>query len=177
MARYYSLFEGRHRERLRDRVDRQGRGRVRCVDAWLETDRGVRTETVATGQDVKVVMLLENTTHSPVKNLDAGVGIFTQGNMFTASLSTQEARIAPFEVDRMIRVELVAPRFPLNAGQFYFNCSVRSAFGAYEFEDLVENAGSFTIDYGDYHGVGQSSGGFLSMNQTARVIPVRGSAR
>lgn len=60
-------------------------------------------------------------------------------------------------------------RLTLNSGQFYLNASVRSAIGAYEFEDLVENAKQFTVDYGDFHGIGQSSGGFMSLAHRASV--------
>ena len=47
--------------------------------------------------------------------------------------------------------------------------NVRSATGNFEYDDLVENVKTLSVDYGDFHGIGQSSGGFVSIEHISSV--------
>jgi lipopolysaccharide transport system ATP-binding protein len=169
LGRYYKSFDQRSGGEIAARVDRKGRGRARVVDAWIENESGQRVETVITGQPVIFKLHIRNMTGSPLHKLNAGIGIFTLGNMFAASLSAQEGGVYAFDLEDEAIISLRIPKIPLNQGQFYFNCVVRSAAGAYEFDDLVENAMVFMVDYGDFHQVGQASGGFVSIEHSASV--------
>jgi lipopolysaccharide transport system ATP-binding protein len=169
LERYYRIFQDEKPADLADRLDRNGRGRARIVDAWIEDESGARVETLLTGQALTFKMRIKNMTEAPLSKLNAGIGIFSQNNQFIASLSTNEAGIESFDLGRECTVCLKIDRLPLNQGQFYYNAVVRSAVGAFEFDDLIENAHSFSIDYGDFHGIGQSSGGLFSIAHSARI--------
>lgn len=167
LSHYYSLFDKADEGPLADRLDRRGRGRVRVIDVWVENEQGRRVETVITGQALVFRMHIRNMTNKPVRNLKANIAIFTFTNMFAASLSTVEGGLGAFTVEDERIVSFRVEKLPLNQGQFYFNCSVRSATGAYEYDDLIENAKTLHIDYGDFHGIGQSGGGFVSIEHHA----------
>jgi len=170
LGRYYRLFGDTAGGDIATRTDRQGRGRVRITDLWMENGRGDRVETLVTGQPAIFKLVLTSTDRRPIRNLNAGVAIFSLSNMFVTSLSTQEGGISSFDMDgTTTTITLKVDRLSLNSGQFYFNASVRSSTGAFEFEDLVENVMMFSVDFGDYHSIGQSSGGFMSISHRADI--------
>ena len=172
LSRYYRLFQQEQPDSLAERLDRKGRGRGRIIDAWIEDGQGARIDTVVTGQHVAFVLRIRNMGDNPLVNVSSGVGIFSLNNQFLASVSTVESRISAFDIDRECVIRLEIPRFPLNQGQYYFNAVLRSASGAFEYDDLIENAATFSVDYGDFHGIGQSSGGLVSIEHSASVAEV-----
>ena len=169
---YYRLFETEERALISSRTDREGRGRVRIIDLWIENDLGDRVDTLITGKPAIFKLLIKSEEKSVIRSLNAGIAIFTMGSMFVASLSTQEGGGYSFDMENPeVLVTFRIDRLTLNNGQFYLNAVVRSAIGAYEFDDLVENAKEFLVDYGDFHGIGQSSGGFMSLAHQVSVKP------
>lgn len=172
LAHYYRLFQQANQLAISDRKDRQGRGRVMIVDAWVENASGDRVETIITGQAVSFRMRLRNMTESMIRNLNASFAVFSQNNLYVANLSVHEGARDSFDIERECIVSIQVPRFPLSAGQFYVNCVVRTSSGAFEYDDFVEEAILFSVDYGDFHGVGSASGGFLSIEHTATVVNV-----
>lgn len=175
LAHYYKLFQDGRTENLSDRLDRKGRGRGRIVDAWIEDGQGTRTETVITGQHIRFVLRIKNMGDKPLASLSAGIGVFSLNNQFIASLTTTESRIPTFDIEDECLVTLEVPRFPLNQGQYYFNAVLRSASGAFEYDDMIDNVATFSVDFGDFHGIGQSSGGLLSIEHRATIELVGGS--
>jgi lipopolysaccharide transport system ATP-binding protein len=172
MARYYALFDREIRDTLRRREDRTGFGHVRIVDAWVSNGRRERTQTVVTGDDVYISIRIENQGVEPVGGLIVQAEIFSFGNLLVAALSTGGNE--PLTITRSATVEFAIPRLMLNAGLFSLTCRVRHADG-YD-EDVIENAISIGIDFGDFHGIGQSSGGFLSLAHKAALPPHNGAA-
>jgi len=177
LAQYHAQFESRRSGTVQDRTDRAGRGRVKCVDAWIEDRDGKRVETIETGQEVKFVLLVQNMTQDPVRNLKAGVFIFSHTNLHTANLGTWEGGYVPFIVRTLSQITLTVPRFPLNVGKFYYSCVVRSTISDFEIEDHVDDAGNFNVERGDYHrtgetvgGIGISGVGIVSVEHKAEVV-------
>lgn len=167
---YYRLFETEERGLIASRTDREGRGRVRIIDLWIENDLGDRVDTLITGKPAVFKLLIKSKEKSVIRSLNAGIAIFTMGSMFVASLSTQEGGLYSFDMENPeMLVTFRIDRLTLNNGQFYLNAVLRSAIGAYEFDDLVENAKEFLVDYGDFHGIGQASGGFMSLEHRAFI--------
>jgi lipopolysaccharide transport system ATP-binding protein len=170
LSRYYGLFEKNQINDIASRLDRQGMGRVRIVDAWIEASDGGRVNTMITGQALKFMLRVKNTTSKPVRNLKASFGVFSLNNQFITSISTREGGLPTFDVDNECTVAIEIPKLALNHGQFYFNAAVRSASGAFEFDDLLEKAGAFFVDYGDFHQAGEASGGVFCMAQKASLF-------
>lgn len=174
LAYYYRMFQQNSQPAIAGRKDRQGRGRIRIMDAWIENDSGDRVETIITGQAVNFRMRLRNMTGSVIRNLNAAFAIFSQTNLYVANLSVHEGARDSFDMEQESIVSIRVPKFPLSAGQFYVNCVVRSASGAFEYDDFVSEALLISVDYGDFHGVGTASGGFLVIEHTATVEAVPG---
>ena len=168
---YYASISAIGESSLRDRTDRKGQGRVRFIDTWIENQDGNRIETLVTGQEAKFVLLLESTSNRVIKNLDAGVAICTSSNQYISGISTYASGQPPFEVGRATRIELVVPKWPLNAGKYYYNCNVNSYQVVWQTEDHVEHAGEFMVDFGDYHGIGQAAGGLVLMEHYSKITP------
>ena len=172
IRRYYQAFEQEHERRLEDRKDREGLGRARFVDAWLENKHGERVQTVNTGQDVRIVMLVRNVAAEPRRRLKAGIFLYARGEIHLADLGTWESGHGPFDLQDRLRVEISIPKLPLNAGEYHATCYLRSWGGAYEIEDLVTQAMRFVVDHGDFHGIGQMTGGMISIPHKAAVHAV-----
>ena len=169
IGRYYQLCRSSSggETNLETRTDRLGHGRVRFRDIWVENARGERVEILITGQPATFKLRLEG---SAVKDLNATIVINTLANVYVGSFSTLEAGISSFTSnDGTTIISLKTEKLPLNFGQFYVNASVRSVLGDHEFEDLLENAMTFSVDRGDFHGMGETSGGLVSFPQSASV--------
>jgi len=169
IRRYYAAFEDDLQLTLEHRRDREGLGRVRLTGAWLENKVGERVQTVNTGQDITIVMIVKNTSGQPRRNLKAGIFLYARGEIHLADLGTWESGHAPFDVHDEARIEIHIPRLPLNAGQYQLTCCVRSWGGAYEIEDMIGHASSFMVDHGDFHGIGQMTGGMISIAHSTTV--------
>jgi lipopolysaccharide transport system ATP-binding protein len=169
IRKYYSMFESTKRTSLASREDREGLGRIKFIDAWLENAKGDRVWTVNTGQTMKIVMIAKNHSGQPMHNLKAGVFLYARGEVHVADLGTWESNHPPFSIDDTARIEIDISRLPLNAGQYQVTCCVRAWGGAYEIEDMVTQAFHFTVDHGDFHGIGQTTGGMFSIAHTSSV--------
>jgi len=169
VRRYYSMFEEQQSVSLEHRTEREGRGRIRFTAGWIENGVGERVQTVNTGEDIKIVLLVKNLSGQPIHNLKTSVFILAHGEVHVADVGTWESGAAPFSVDKEARIEIAISRLPLNAGQFSMHCVIRSYGGAFEIEDMLEHALPLTVDHGDYHGIGQMTGGMISIAHSASV--------
>jgi lipopolysaccharide transport system ATP-binding protein len=145
LQKYFASFETFDARAIATRTDRIGRGRVRFTGAWIENERGERVKRLRPGERATFVLILANKTPAPVKNLYVSIAIFSLDNLFIGSISTRECLLPPIEVADGARVEFTIDDLPLNPGQFYINANVQTSLGAYEFDDLVENAGTFDV--------------------------------
>lgn len=171
MQQYFASFETFDARALGTRIDRLGRGRVRFVDAWFEDEHGQRVKRLTSGRPASVILILANKTGAPVKNILVTVAIFSLDNLFVGSLSTRESGLAPIEVGEATRIELSVDALPLNAGQFYINCNAQTSLGAYEYDDLVENAGIFDVDNAGDASADELSAALLRTPYAVRVEP------
>ncbi len=167
---YYASLTEAETPTLGERTDREGRGRFRFVDSWLEDEYGKRVQTVVPGRLVKFVLLYENTTSEQLRDLSAGIAIWTPGNLFVTGLGTDNLdQQINLEGGRSGRLECIVPKWSLNIGKYYYNLMARSSRTGDEIEDHVQQAGVFSVDYGDYYGRGRAPGGFMMMDYQFRI--------
>ena len=167
---YYASLTEAETPTLGERTDREGRGRFRFVDSWLEDEYGKRVQTVVPGRLVKFVLLYENTTSEQLRDLSAGIAIWTPGNLFVTGLGTDNLdQQINLEGGRSGRLECIVPKWSLNIGKYYYNLMARSSRTGAEIEDHVQQAGVFSVDYGDYYGRGRAPGGFMMMDYQFRI--------
>ncbi len=140
--------------KLAERKDRQGDGRLRFIDTWIEDDKGNRVRAVRTGQTLKIVALYKMREGETLKNLwvafaianQRGIKITDLGNVYTGDRFNGN-------VPRVGRVECVVPELSLNRGTYSYNVSADSAGSGTE--DWVLQAGWFEVEGGDFYGTGR----------------------
>ena len=163
--RYYSSLAQTQATTLRDRSDREGQGRFRFVDTWVEDEDGKQVWTIVPGRPAKFVLKYETPGDEEVRDIAVSVAILSPANMYVANLGTEETgQQLNFKIPRSGRLECVVPKWSLNVGQFYYNVMARSSRPPFEIEDFVQHAGRLDVDYGDYFNVGRAPGGFMMMD-------------
>ena len=151
------------------RRDKNWLNRLTIVGARLQNRRGNTVEVVASGDLVRFVVDVQNNTGDVVSNLKVSIFLYTAEGTHLADLGIWESGSRPFSVADRARVSVEVPRLPLNRGQYRYSVVVRSAIGAGEIDDMIENIGRFTVDFGDFHGIGSSTGGLVSIEHAATV--------
>lgn len=170
IATYYGLVDQAAGTPILQRKDRVGRGNIVIEDVWIEAASGERLSTFMTGQSLEFVIALRNVSGAEAKNLLAGIAIYDSTGLFVASLTTTEGGYHGFDMGERCVVRLRVPKLPLNSASFRFDCGIsKRTIGALITEDKIEAAGQFTVDYGDFHGIGFSSGGLVSIAHKAQL--------
>lgn len=136
---------------VRERRDREGLGRFRFVDTWVEDEFGNRVQTVSSGRQVKFVMEYEIAADELVRDIDVGVAITKLDHTPVTDLSTDD--VGPsLDVSnhKSGRVECLIPKFPINGGSFYYTIIARSRATGGEIEDYLQQAGRFAARPGPF---------------------------
>ncbi len=167
VQKYYGLFESDQGEMAKRSREKDWLNRLSIVGAHVENEFGNPVQFVSSGGYIRFVVNIENMTKKRVSNLKLSIFLYTSEGTHLADLGTWESGAEPFSVDRHAKVMVEVPRLPLNRGQYRYSVVVRSAGGAYEIDDMIENIGSFTVDFGDFHGIGSAVGGLFSVDHTA----------
>ncbi len=139
--------------RLRDRTDRQGDGRIRFIDSWIENDKGDRSNIFRSGELLKIVLAYEVKEGLALSNITASIAINSIKNISVTLLRNDNTGDS-FEgqIPSSGRLECIVKRLPLNVGSYSYNVSVHSLGGL---EDWVPHAGSFDVEPGDFFGTGR----------------------
>lgn len=168
VQKYYGLFDSEHAmiERVKEK---SWLGRVEIVGAHLENGSGQTVEFIASGDSARFVVSIENKIGGEVGNLKVSLFLYTSDGVHLADLGIWESGAEPFSVKERVKVTIRVPKLPLNRGAYRYSVVVRSAGGAYEIDDLVENIGSFTVDFGDFHGIGSAVGGLVSIDHSTSI--------
>jgi lipopolysaccharide transport system ATP-binding protein len=170
---YYGLFEKQAETEVNRRIEPSWLGRVRIVGVTVEDEVGRPIQFVASGARVRFVVNLENTTPEKISNLKVSLFLYSADGTHIADLGIWESGAEPFEIDRSASVVIDVSRLPLNRGGYRLSAVVRSARGAYEIDDLIENVGTFDVDYGDFHGIGSAVGGLISIDHKTSIENVK----
>lgn len=139
---------------LRDIKDRNGEGRLRFVETWIENRNGERVSCVKSGDYIKIIAQYEIKNYTDVHDLAVGFALSTIIGIPLTDLSNV------FSGDQFIgtapkngRVECVLPRLPLNSGSYFYNIIARSGD---VIEDWILKAGKFDVESSDYFGSGKT---------------------
>lgn len=137
---------------LKDRTDRQGDGRIRFTDTWIEDETGNRVSNVKMGSRVKIVAGYEIQRHSRINSLTVAFAINSINNVAVTDLSNTTSGNAFNNIPERGRVECIIPKLPLNVGRYSYNVIARSSMGI---EDWVMEAGFFDVEAGDFFDSGK----------------------
>ena len=148
---YYSSLAQTQATTLRDRSDREGRGRFRFVDTWVEDEYGNRVQTVSSGRQVRFVMSFEIGPKQETRELNVGVAIHKLDNTGVTDMGLEEiGQRLDFSGHKDGRLECIIPKLPLNGGAFYYNLMARSRAPGKIVEDYIQHAGTFEVRPGPF---------------------------
>jgi hypothetical protein len=122
----------------------------------VEDLNGQRLQTVTAGQGIKLVVRYELAPGQQIRNPAISFGVYTQRGAPMTRLYSRVAATEGFadELPPHGRFECLIPRLHLNTGSYMYH--VKAEIGPdEEAEDLVYQAGSFTIAQGDFYGTGK----------------------
>jgi lipopolysaccharide transport system ATP-binding protein len=144
--------------RLADRTDRVGHQRLRLIETWVEDLNGQRLQTVASGQGIKLVVRYELAPDQRIRNPGISFGVYTERGAPMTRLYSRVAATEGFadELPSHGRFECLIPRLHLNTGSYMYHVKAEIGPGdGEEAEDLINQAGSFTVAQGDFYGTGK----------------------
>lgn len=171
--RYLSIQRETSPILLRERKDRQGDGRIRFIDTWVENTKGQRTSIVKSGENIKIVAQYEVKNGEYIRNINVAFALYTIKNIVLTDLSNSSTGdVFLQEITKKGRVECYIPKLPLNNGTYLYNVIIRSGEGI---EDWVQQAGGFQVETGDYFGSGKTVGpahGMILIDQKWSLIEI-----
>lgn len=159
IAHYVELVRNANPTSLRDRKDREGEGRVRFTETWVEDFDGNRLHRAAGGQDIKIVAQYEVQEDTDISRLSASFAVSSVHGGVVVNLGTDafgEGFAGVIPTKGVITCSI--PRLPLNSGEFSYSVFIQSDKSPYGFEDWVKNAGTFIVEPGDYYRTGHIPG-------------------
>ncbi len=150
---------------LRQRRDREGIGRLRFTETWVEDRQGRRVRRVVSGQPVTIVATYEVQDGEVVSDVVVSFAVLTVRGLVVVDLGTDTTPEKEFSgaIPKRGRVECHIDQLPLNSGEFVYNVLARSARSGQEVEDWVKQAGVFSVEPGDYYNNGRIPGNLSLM--------------
>ncbi len=148
---YLNTLAERAQCAIGEREDREGDGSARCAGLWFEDELGTPTETVRSGQDIRICLSYE--LSRPDARFDFNIGIYDRSGVCVAHNGTQYI-CRPLEKPPAVGLMVCEiPRLPLPPGVYYVNTSIIRDGGVRA--DRVERAARFTVESGDFYGSGR----------------------
>jgi lipopolysaccharide transport system ATP-binding protein len=139
---------------IHKRTDRTGNGNFRFVDAWVEDASGRRCESLIGGTKMAFILEYEIRVPNRIPELEeVAICILTRDGIQLIDLGSQYVgeKIKIGDAERG-RLRCVIERLPLNVGEYTFHLWAKSFLGR---EDLIADAGRFSVSDSDYFGVGK----------------------
>lgn len=134
-----------HLQKLSDRTDRQGIGRLKAVSASVINEHGNACTELVSGGYYNFSVTFSG--DQDMKNFNVSIAIFDAMNNILTDLATQSAGFLLKDPQDSFTVECEILRMPLNVGRYSFSiyCSLDE-----ELQDHIEFAGFFDVIGGDY---------------------------
>ena len=157
---------------LKDRKDRQGNGKLRLVETWVEDERNNRSANVIMGKTVKICARYEIPDGKAINGLKAAFAINSLQNIQISDLSnvtTGDDFFAPIPFNGIITC--VIKKLPLNIGTYTYNIMIRENND--DILDYIVEAGRLDVTEGDFFGTGKitESNRLIMMDHNWKISP------
>lgn len=139
---------------LKDRKNRNGSGKLKLIDTWLEDGNNNRVTNVILGKTISICVRYEISKGELLEGLIVAFAINSLQNVQISDLSnrtTGEEFSTPIPTVGIIKC--VIKKLPLNIGSYTYNIMTREQNG--DILDYVLEAGRFDVTEGDYFGTGK----------------------
>ncbi|MEQ8232066.1 MAG: ABC transporter ATP-binding protein [Gammaproteobacteria bacterium] len=148
----HHMFPVTERSSLKDLVEREGDGRIRATELYLEDFQGRRLHQPVSGEDCVLCIAFETHTEAPLRDVDIGLAICDQHGHWITRLSTYVNDAVFEQIDGGGVFKCRVSRMPLTAGDYGVGLRITSQGDVL---DYIINAGRFTIYEGDFFGTGR----------------------
>lgn len=157
---------------LKNRKDREGNGKLRLVETWVEDENNIRVTNVIMGKLVKICARYEIPDHMAVNGLNAAFAVNSLQNIQISDLSnvsTGDDFFSPIPFNGIITC--VIKKLPLNVGTYTYNIMIREKND--DILDYIVEAGRFDVTEGDFFGTGKiaSSNRLIMMDHNWEISP------
>ncbi|MBK5721642.1 ABC transporter ATP-binding protein [Dysgonomonas sp. Marseille-P4677] len=142
-------------EKIEFSTNRSGTGEVIFADFYIESNSGIKIDTIATGEDVFLVFVLK-ANKSNIKNIDLGFSFHDQydDNLTNLYSSYQNKTFSLKKENEYHTIKCKISNFSLTTNKITVRGLIRSNGEILDWpQDIL---GSMYIEYGDYYKTGQS---------------------
>ncbi len=172
IGRYLEINRTHSNTDVIERTDRVGNQRLKFANTWVENEEGETIEHVVSGQKIKIVAELINTTREIIHdNISVAFAVYDyMGYQITDLSNIYSSNGDKLRVDNKVRIACEIPKLPLNEGVYRYNlyCTINN-----EVADGLEYAGYFNVNAGDFYGTGRLSDknqGQVLFNQNWSIV-------
>lgn len=171
--RYLLAIREKQVNKLKDRKDRAGLGRIRFIDTWIENEHGQIVDILHSGGKYRIAIQYENNSDSFLKSMSVSIGLSCPSIPFIANFGVEEFnRTLEFAPRSSGKIFCEIKKLPLNSGIFNYNLMVRARQMGGEIEDYIVNAGAFTTEPGRYFDAIVPKHGFLLIDHSWEHVPL-----
>lgn len=144
-----------NKSNIRKRTDRRGTGDIRLVDYWIETSVGKKVSAISSGMDCIFALEYETEENRQPKNVDIGISLKTPtGTNVMHFYSSYVGRVFN-DLPQTGVFRCRVPRLPLGPNMYTLEVMMRANGILADF--LVDGAGFFFVEAGDYYGTGRGA--------------------
>jgi len=157
---------------LGNRMDRQGNGRLRLIGISLMDSTDKQYSTLATGQEVKIVIEYEGQDTDSLNNVSMAIGFYDIRGQFILYCENEMVGSRFRHIPSRGKMVCSIDRLPLSPGMYYLNlyCEVNDVLA-----DWIQRAYFIAVVPGDFFGTGKlpppRHGGLLAPHDWAVVCP------
>ncbi|MRR36272.1 ABC transporter ATP-binding protein, partial [bacterium] len=127
-------------------------GGMRFTDTWIEDGQGNRISSAASGRPLKILASYVSDETRKIKDLKVSFAVFTLSNIAVTDLSNvTTGDLFLQDIPGQGVFSCLIPKLPLNAGTYVYNVFAMTGKGI---QDWIQQAGTFTVESGDYFGSG-----------------------
>ena len=137
---------------MRDRIDRDGDGRVRITNLEFLGSDDRATTSFASGQDAAIVISYETQTSEPVRYAHAAVSIETTLGERIGMVSSLFTGDEFPELPPAGRITCRLPALGLNTGEYVITVWITASD---RYADQLHDAAVFTVEALDFYGTGR----------------------
>lgn len=157
---------------LKNRKDRQGNGKLRLVETWVEDEKNNRLSNVIMGKTVKICVRYKIPDCKAVNGLKVAFAVNSLQNIQITDLSnvtTGDDFFAPIPFNGIITC--LIKKLPLNIGTYTYNIMIREKND--DILDYIIEAGRFDVTAGDFFGTGKiaASNRLIMMDHNWNISP------
>jgi len=153
ISQYKKGGETERLKSLHEREDRTGNRKLLVEDFWLENNRGVRVDTVSTGDKINIV--IKYRANEALSGVDVGINFYDVDGYILTNLNNRDIGFEIKTAPSKGHFVCVIPSFPLRKGLYRGNLWVEVEG---QIADCIRPAFEIKVEDGDFFGTGRLLG-------------------